>query len=404
MAQPLHYVRELPVLPKQVVDAFTRPIALRNWLCDDVYINEALGHTYLFAWNNGYVVCGQYKTVESEKVVLTWRGIDEPDVTSVEIALSEQEGGTHLELTHSGFGDGAAWEALIPKIDQGWVSTLEHLDYLLKTGLNERFIRRPMLGINFDQASEEKAAELGLPTREGILLTEVVEGFGAKAAGLEANDLLVGIAGKPIKDFGSLVDAIKNKHGGDTVDVEIYRGAEKRTLPMRLSERPKPQIDETPEAAVARLRVLHDQLKTDLDAMLDDASEEEAATPPTADAWSINEILAHIIFTERWVQMDIWGLTVGKNYFNWWGNNPTQRAPILSAFPTKGALVAEFKRALDGTAAAVAALPSDVFADLLRRVTITQQASGFEGHTREHYTQIREALALLRSQSEATPA
>lgn len=402
MVQPLHYVRDYSASPKLISGAFTSPLALRNWLSDDAYVNVALGRTYLLTWNNGYVVCGQITTVEPEKIVFTWRGIDEPEATTVEVSLTTRDGGTHLELTHSGFGEGEKWEALIATIDERWSNALGHLDYLTNTGLNERLVRRPMLGINLDQVSEEKAVELGLPTREGILLIDVVDGFGAKAAGLEVNDLLVGVAGKPVRDFGSLVDAIKGKNGGDTVDVEFYRGAEKRSVPMRLSERPKPQIDDTLEAASARLRGIHTQLKVDLDAMLDGVTEEEAAAPPKENEWSINEILAHIIFTERWVQMDIWGLAAGENYFNWAGNNPTQRAPVLSGFPTKEALVAEFKRALDGTAAAVEAMPADVFADIMRRATIMQQAVFIEGHTREHYDQMREALAALRS--EATPA
>jgi len=75
--------------------------------------------------------------------------------------------------------------------------------------------------------------------------------MGAQHAGLQKNDVLVGMAGKPItNDFNSLPNAIEGKKGGDVIEVVFYRGAEKMTVNMELSKRPMPDV---PRSSVASI-------------------------------------------------------------------------------------------------------------------------------------------------------
>ena len=69
---------------------------------------------------------------------------------------------------------------------------------------------------------------VGLPERDGILVRGVEDGSLAEAAGLEAGDLIVSAAGKPIRDADDLFEAL----GGlePPFEVGIVRGAEERTV------------------------------------------------------------------------------------------------------------------------------------------------------------------------------
>ena len=69
---------------------------------------------------------------------------------------------------------------------------------------------------------------VGLPDRDGVLVRGVEDGSPAEAAGIEAGDLIVEAAGKPVTDGDDLFTALGGVSG--TYEVKLVRGAEERTV------------------------------------------------------------------------------------------------------------------------------------------------------------------------------
>jgi len=116
-----------------------------------------------------------------------------------------------------------------------------------------RFIR-PWLGVAFLPVPVSSIAdELGLPVKEGLMVSEVVEGESADRAGIRGGsspvrvggrafylggDILTALDGEKVKSLDD-VNRILNRHRpGDTIPVEIIRDGRRLTLNMKLTAKP----------------------------------------------------------------------------------------------------------------------------------------------------------------------
>jgi len=75
----------------------------------------------------------------------------------------------------------------------------------------------------------------GLRDTGGCLVGEVSEGLAAQKAGIRSDDFIRKFDGKEVDSFGTLVKLIGQKSAGDTVDVELERNGEMKTLKVTLS-------------------------------------------------------------------------------------------------------------------------------------------------------------------------
>jgi hypothetical protein len=69
---------------------------------------------------------------------------------------------------------------------------------------------------------------------KGVLVKAVVDGRPAAKAGIKADDLIVEIAGKPIKDIGEYQEAMSTQKAGTTIEVGIIRDGKKQTMKVML--------------------------------------------------------------------------------------------------------------------------------------------------------------------------
>ena len=114
-------------------------------------------------------------------------------------------------------------------------------------------------GRKFLACSEEIAQDLNLPVDQGALLQSVVEGGPADDAGLRGGgtetgagvaaggDLVVAIDGEPVRNPDDLATAVAERSPGDEVEIEYYRGDERRTGSVTLGERPDELQTQAPE-------------------------------------------------------------------------------------------------------------------------------------------------------------
>jgi serine protease Do len=76
---------------------------------------------------------------------------------------------------------------------------------------------------------------VGLPEHEGVLVRAVEAGSPAARAGLERGDLIAAAGGRTIERIDVLYEAL-DAAGDGSLDLEIVRGTESRTVTVRFSE------------------------------------------------------------------------------------------------------------------------------------------------------------------------
>jgi serine protease Do len=105
-------------------------------------------------------------------------------------------------------------------------------------------VRRAVLGIQIRDATETDAAYTGVNNIQGV----VVVGYSsdnspAKAAGIQPEDLIVELDGKPVEYVAQLQQAVGFKRPGESVKVTVVRpGGERHTFSVRLTEAPTDQL------------------------------------------------------------------------------------------------------------------------------------------------------------------
>jgi S1-C subfamily serine protease len=107
-------------------------------------------------------------------------------------------------------------------------------------------IKRAYLGVVMSDVTDQIAKQLDLPVKEGALVQTVTNGSPASKAGLHAGsssgrgaDVIVSIDGKSVTSADDVVQAVSEKQPGDSVEIEYYRGNDKRTVTVKLGERPE---------------------------------------------------------------------------------------------------------------------------------------------------------------------
>ena len=120
--------------------------------------------------------------------------------------------------------------------------------------ISKGYVSRPWMGVSGSPLDERIAKYLGLPVNQGLIVTAVARTSGAGAAGIRSavvrediwgnqslqqlGDVILSIDGKKIASTDDLQNALQDKKPGQTVDVEVLRGGNQTTVPVRLSERP----------------------------------------------------------------------------------------------------------------------------------------------------------------------
>jgi C-terminal processing protease CtpA/Prc len=79
--------------------------------------------------------------------------------------------------------------------------------------------------------------DMGATEVSGVRLTGVRADSPADRGGLEAGDVIVEFAGKPVKDLYAYTDALYAQKPGDVVDIVVMRGAERKTFKVTLGKR-----------------------------------------------------------------------------------------------------------------------------------------------------------------------
>jgi len=98
---------------------------------------------------------------------------------------------------------------------------------------------RGYLGVGIQDVGEDLARSMGLPGTDGSLIRQVYTGSPAGKAKLKVGDFITAVDGKKITDSDELRSRIAAVSPGAIVKLTLYRGKEKRTVPVEIAEQPK---------------------------------------------------------------------------------------------------------------------------------------------------------------------
>ncbi|MFY9622554.1 MAG: trypsin-like peptidase domain-containing protein [Pyrinomonadaceae bacterium] len=109
-------------------------------------------------------------------------------------------------------------------------------------------VQRPKLGI-LPRNVESLSSQVEMPVNYGVLILNVQPGGPAANAGLrgmvqtdegnlELGDIITGVGGERVGNNDDLYKVLNKHQIGETVNVEIYRGARRMTISVRLTDAP----------------------------------------------------------------------------------------------------------------------------------------------------------------------
>ena len=397
--QTLTFKRTVNAKPADVYRAFTSSTTMREWFSDAALADSRKGGRFYAWWNSGFYAAGEYTALTPDKkIAFAWNGRGEPGSTKVQVSIVGKKGASTVTISHGGVGTGKPWAKTIKEMTEGWEQSLENLQSTLETGEDLRLSLRPMLGITLSDFSAEIAKEMGVPVSEGIRLDGTLAGMGARAAGLQQNDVIVEMGGKNVRSFSDLAAALQGRRAGDKVPIKYYRGGKLQTTVMELSKRPLPPIPATPAELADELKRINDQVIAEVEKCFDGVTEAEASFKTGPDEWSAKDVLCHLIVGERDGHAFLDDLINNSTrYYDSFGINVRVRhEAMMAVHTTYRALLDEFKEAKAETWAYNRLLPPELVARKSTWWITCYNTLQPPLHEQGHMEQIRVAIAAAR--------
>jgi uncharacterized protein YndB with AHSA1/START domain len=138
---------DLEATPDEVWRALTEAEELVRWFSTAARVTPGVGGTMLWSWGYGEDWITSIDVWEPGKLLRLVQedarpydaqgnplpaGEVEPARIAMEFTLETVQGKTRLRLVHSGFGQGAAWDAEVEGISEGWQAELRSLRHYLR--------------------------------------------------------------------------------------------------------------------------------------------------------------------------------------------------------------------------------------------------------------------------------
>ncbi len=101
-------------------------------------------------------------------------------------------------------------------------------------------VRWSWMGAFLDDLDPKRAAEVGLPIREGVVVLNLFEDGPSHLAGIKRGDIILSMDGHKVDTTRVLTRLLRQEFKpGQEIQVELFRDGTKLTLPLVLKERPR---------------------------------------------------------------------------------------------------------------------------------------------------------------------
>jgi Do/DeqQ family serine protease len=112
------------------------------------------------------------------------------------------------------------------------------MEQIIKSGA----VTRGWIGVEVQEISPELAESFRLPSTSGAIIAGVMRGSPADKAGIVPGDVLLSVAGKPVKDAQSMLELIAGLPPGQAAKFRVRREGKDVELAGVIGKRPKPAI------------------------------------------------------------------------------------------------------------------------------------------------------------------
>jgi C-terminal processing protease CtpA/Prc len=96
---------------------------------------------------------------------------------------------------------------------------------------------RGFIGVTLVEITPDLSAHYGAPREAGVVVSGVEPDTPAGRAGVQVGDVITSVDGKRVRWTGDVARAVRDKKGGETVDVEIVRDRAPRKMSITVEER-----------------------------------------------------------------------------------------------------------------------------------------------------------------------
>ena len=99
-------------------------------------------------------------------------------------------------------------------------------------------VKKALLGVSGNGLNNQISKEYNLDTTEGFYIASVEDGMGAKEAGLQDEDIIIGVDDTKVSSFADMTGYLNSKRPGDKVKVTYLRDGKTRTTIVTLKPNP----------------------------------------------------------------------------------------------------------------------------------------------------------------------
>ena len=99
-------------------------------------------------------------------------------------------------------------------------------------------VKKALLGVSGNGLNDQVSKEYNLDTTEGFYIASVEDGMGAKEAGLQDEDIIIGVDDTKVSSFADMTGYLNSKRPGDKVKVTYLRDGKTRTTIVTLKPNP----------------------------------------------------------------------------------------------------------------------------------------------------------------------
>jgi serine protease Do len=106
-------------------------------------------------------------------------------------------------------------------------------------------VQPPQLGVAIapSHVARRLRRAVGLPEADGLLIRGVADDSPAARAGLARGDLIVAVAGQPVRGVDDLFGALRAAAPGGTLELTVLRGTEERTVQVTFGDSGQPATE-----------------------------------------------------------------------------------------------------------------------------------------------------------------
>ncbi len=134
-------------------------------------------------------------------------------------------------------------------------------------------VERGWIGVSIGPITDDLAEVFGRDSKEGALISQIIEDSPAEKAGLQARDIILSFNGEKIKEVRNLPKVVAQAPVGKTYDVEIWRDGKRKTIKLKTEPFPEDDVvasneaEEEPEATTESDTLLDAELSSLTDSL-----------------------------------------------------------------------------------------------------------------------------------------